>query len=369
MKFFLLTSFLLLPASLARTEETVVSPDRYEKEIIVANCADPMQLDLAADGRIFFIERQGAVKVYHPQTRLTTTLLQLDTVFTGDGGALALALDRDFASTGHLFVYYSAGGGPLLMRLARYTLSGDVLTDEKKLLEIPLEPTTSPPHCGGGLAWDRTGNLLLSTGDDSAPQDLPAIHPIERKRDSRRSAGNSMDLRGKILRFTPQADGTYTCPTGNLFADPAQGRPEIYAMGVRNPFRVAADPATGLITWGDVGGNVNTALGLGPEGSDEINVTATPGFFGWPWLSGTDGVWRPFDPANNKPAGEFFDPLHIINDSPANTGLKNLPPALPPILHYSSSPSQTWPFLTSGGRSVTGGVFYRTASTRRTPPP
>ena len=346
----------------AHAEDALISNDRYEKEVVVSNLSDPLQLDLTPEGRIFLIERAGAVKTWDPGTGLTTTLLQLKTTVEADAGALALALHPDFSRNRQLFVYYTTPGELGVMRLARYTWEGDALVDEKRILDVPLEPGTPPYHCGGGLAWDREGNLLLSTGDNSAPQDVPAVHPVDSKRDSRRSAGNSMDLRGKILRFTPKPDGSYTCPPGNLFADPARGRPEIYAMGVRNPFRVSTDPDTGLISWGDVGGNVNEKLGLGPEGNDEINVTRVPGFFGWPWLSGVTGYWRSFEPSNMQPSGEFFQPDHIINDSPANTGLKELPPALPPILYYSNMPSTEWPFTGSGGRSVTGGVFYRTSS-------
>ena len=350
-----------------QAEEIVA--ERYEKEIVVANCADPLQLEVSADGKVFFIERAGAVKCFDPASGLTSKLLQLVTLVDGDAGALALALDPGFARNGWLYVYYTVGQGPQQMRLARYTWQAGALVDEKRLLEIPLEQQTRPYHCGGGLGWDRQGNLLLSTGDNSAPQDVPAIHPAEPKRDSRRSAGNSKDLRGKILRITPTAEGGYTSPAGNLFADASQGRPEIFAMGVRNPFRVSCDPENGLITWGDVGGNVKVEYGLGPEGSDEINVTSGPGFFGWPWLSGARGVWRPFNPADKQPAGDFFNPEQIVNDSPVNTGLKRLPPALPPVFYYSNTASAEWPFTGSGGRSVTGGVFYRTASTdeRRLP--
>jgi cytochrome c len=104
---------------------------------------------------------------------------------------------------------------------------------------------------------------------------------------------------------------------------------------------------------------VKTSLDLGPEGFDEINVTRTPGFFGWPFCSGPNAPWRSFDPKTMKPAGEFYDPQHIVNDSSVNTGLKQLPPARPAVFYYTSTPSKEWPFVGSGGRSVTGGVFYR----------
>src|SRR5690606_742090 len=157
-------------------------------------------------------------------------------------------------------------------------------------------------------------------------------------------------------------DGTYRIPPGNLFADPDDGLPEIFAFGVRNPFRVAVDPATGRIVWGDVGGNVKPDAGLGPEGYDEINIATEPGFFGWPFSSGPNEPWRPYDAETRRPSGPPFDPAHPVNDSPRNTGLRELPQSRPAAIYFSGGPSPQWPFFGTGGRSVTGGVFVRLAT-------
>lgn len=341
-----------------------IDPLRFEKEIIVGQCADPMQLDIAADGRVFFVERGGAVKMWHPETRQTATLGKFPALTTGDAGALGLALARDFAQSGQLYLFRIPQDGPAKIVISRHTAKGAALdaAQEKVILEIPLGQGKTQSHCGGGLAWDAAGNLLIGVGDNMPPQDLPAVHPEDTSRDARGTAGNSMELRGKVLRITPKADGSYGIPAGNLFGEGQlpgdQGRPEIYAMGVRNPFRVAADPERGWITWGDVGGNVKTQLNLGPEGFDEINVTSAPGFFGWPYCSGPNAPWRSFDPKTQAPAGDFFDPLKLTNDSRVNTGLKELPPSRPAAFYYTSTASHEWPFVGSGGRSITGGVFY-----------
>jgi hypothetical protein len=73
--------------------------------------------------------------------------------------------------------------------------------------------------------------------------------------DAQRSSGNTNDLRGKILRIHPEADGTYSIPFGNLFVRDSLHRPEIYIMGVRNPFRFCIDPNTTTLYWADVGPN------------------------------------------------------------------------------------------------------------------
>lgn len=336
---------------------------RFEKEVLAGGLSDPLQLDIAADGRVFFVERKGAVKMWEPALRRTVTIGDFPASTAGDAGALGLTLARDFAKSGQLYTIRVPAQGPGRLVLARFTLSGEKLADERTLLEIPLGRGGEQYHCGAGLAWDAQGNLLVSVGDNMAPQDLPAIHPEDVTRDSRGTAGNSQELRGKILRITPKPDGSYGIPEGNMFQDAAQGRPEVFVFGVRNPFRVTCDAKTGFVIWGDVGGNVRTDLGLGPEGFDELNVTREPGFFGWPFVSGPNLPWRPFEAKTLKPAGEFFNPAKIINDSRFNTGLKELPPARPAVFYYNNLTSKEWPFVGSGGRSIIGGVVYRKPET------
>ncbi len=336
-------------------------PTRYEREVLVPAAHDPLQLDVAADGRVFFIERRGAIKCWDPSTRTTAEVGHVATRALADSGALALALSPDFLKNGHVFVVFWPEKEDAVMRLTRFTFRDGRLdpASEARVLDVPLEGGDQPYHCGSGLAFDSAGNLLWGMGDNSPPQEVPAIHPTERKRDSRRTAGNSMDLRGKILRLRPKPEGGYDIPAGNLYPDAAVGRPEIYVMGTRNPFRLSWDAPTGWLVWGDVGGNVETALDLGPEGCDELNLAKAAGNFGWPFFSGDNAPWRPFDPATRRPAGDFFDPAQPVNDSPHNTGAKKLPPPQPALLWYGTAPSAKWPQLGSGGRSITGGPVYR----------
>jgi cytochrome c len=336
---------------------------RFEKEVIVASCSDPLQMDIADDGRVIFVERKGTVKLWDPTTKSTTTVGDFPSATTGDAGALGLALAPDFSKTGQLYITRVPAQEPGRFLLARFTLTGGKLNNEREILTIPLGQAREQSHCGGGLAWDPQGNLLIGVGDNMPPQDLPAVHPEDQGRDSRGTAGNTMELRGKILRITPKQDGSYAIPPGNFMTDATQGRPEIFALGVRNPFRVNCDPKTGFIIWGDVGGNVRTDLDLGPAGFDEINVTRSAGFFGWPFCSGPNLPWRSFDPKTLKPVGDYFNPDKIINDSKANKGLRELPPAKHPAFYYSNMPAKEWPFVGSGGRSITGGVVYHKPNT------
>ena len=355
--------FPILLASLLSSICLAQDASRFEKEVLAAGLSDPLQLDIAKDGRVFFIERKGAVKMWEPASRRTVTIGDFPAATAGDAGALGLTLARDFEQSGQLYTIRVPAQGAARLVLARFTLEGEKLADEREVLTIPLGKGREQSHCGAGLAWDAQGNLIISVGDNMAPQDVPAIHAEDAGRDARGTAGNSQELRGKILRIAPKPDGSYGIPAGNLFTDAAQGRPEVFAFGVRNPFRVTCDAKTGFVIWGDVGGNVRAELDLGSEGFDELNVTREPGFFGWPFVAGPNVPWRPFDPKTLKPTGEYFDPAKIINDSRTNTGLKELPPARPAAFYYGTLASKDWPFAGSGGRSITGGVVYRKPAT------
>ncbi len=352
-----------LPLLVAAASAAPVDNSRFEKEVLASGCNDTLQLDVAADGRVFFIERKGTVKMCEPTSRRTVTIGNFPAQMSADAGALGLALAPDFAKSGHLYTIRVPAEGLGRLVVARHTLGGESLTDEKAVLTIPLREGKDQFHCGAGLAFDAQGNLLIGVGDNMPPQDVPAIHSEDTGRDARGTAGNSQELRGKILRITPKPDGTYGIPAGNLWTDAGQGKAEIFAFGVRNPFRVTCDAKTGLIIWGDVGNNVRVEFDLGPEGFDEINATREPGFFGWPFCTGPNAPWRQFDPETKKPAGEYYIPEKLLNDSKANTGLKELPPARPAALYYNNTASKEWSFTGSGGRSITGGLVYRKPAT------
>ena len=198
---------LLLPSALSAQD-----PSRFEKEVLAAGCNDPLQMDIAADGRVFFIERKGAVKMWEPASRRTVTLGYFPASTDGDAGALGLALAPDFEKSGQLYTIRVPAQGPRRLLLARYTLVDGRLVDEREVLAVPLRSGDEQYHCGAGLAWDGQGNLLIGVGDNMPPQDVPAIHAEDTGRDSRGTAGNSQELRGKILRITPKPDGSYGIP-------------------------------------------------------------------------------------------------------------------------------------------------------------
>src|SRR5262249_29312992 len=153
--------------------------------------------------------------------------------------------------------------------------------------------------------------------------------------DAAKSAGNPNDLRGKILRIHPQADGRYSIPKRNLFAPGAEKtRPVIYILGDRNPFRISVDKKTRTLYFGEVGTDARTSKEeRGPAGFDEINRARAAGNFGWPFVIADNKPYRAFDFATTN-SGDLFDPKRPVNRSPNNTGLEILPPAQPAWIWY-----------------------------------
>lgn len=338
-----------------------VEPGRFERHVVVAAATDPMQLDLAPDGRLFFIERAGVFKVWLPDTGSVVEAGRLDVGLFGEVGLMGFVLSHDFTTNPRAFVLYCPAADPDRLRVSAFPVVDDRIDTESEevLLDYPIDKDFAV-HMGGGLAMSERGELFIGTGDNTIPiPELPLDErPGHEHLDSRRSSGNTNDLRGKILRIVPQRDGGYRVPAGNLFAKGDDGRPEVYAMGCRNPFRISFDDATRTLLWGDVGPNISMEVPIGPNGYDEFNATQQPGNFGWPFFVGPNEPYRDYDFATGV-LGEPFVAERPVNDSRNNTGARELPPARPAFVWYPSGVSQEFPELGSGGRSAMAGPVYR----------
>jgi cytochrome c len=345
---------------------TKPEPTRFTQTVVADGLDEPLQLEVDDRGHVYWIERGGAIKRIHEATGRTDVLGTLPLYEGKAPGLIGVLLDDDFARTRQLYVYYSAAEDEGNMRLSRFTLGADDTIDmdsEVVVLRIPWEQPDGS-HFGGGMVWDEQGNLYLSVGGDTRPSQYEPIHLLDdgrRLQNAARTAGNTNDLRGTILRITPQPDGSYTIPDGNLFsADTPDTRPEIYVMGTRNPWRLSIDSQTGLLHWGDVGPDAGAnSETYGPMGYDEFNVARSAGNFGWPFVIGMNRPYHRYDYAT-KTYGPLYDPQSPINDAPNNTGLRELPPARPPLVAYPYKVSETWPILGSAARSAVGGpIFHR----------
>lgn len=336
---------------------------------------DPMELAVAPDGRVFYAQRDGTIKMWKPDTKTAVVIAQIP-VFTGlEDGMLGITLDPDFAKNGWVYLNHSLpetardanGKKAGVIRVSRYTLAGNALdlSSEKKILDTPTQREECC-HVGGSLAFDAQGNLYVSVGDNTNPFASDGYAPTDEQPgrspwDAQKSSANPNDLRGKINRIHPEPDGTYTIPKGNLFPPGTPDtRPEIFVMGCRNPFRVSTDKRTGFVYWGEVGpdaGGPNP--NRGPAGFDEVNQARTAGNFGWPYFIADNKPYYQYDFAT-KTAGPLYDPLHPINHSPNNTGRKELPPAQPAFIYYPGGPSTRFPVVNAGGgrTAMAGPVYY-----------
>jgi cytochrome c len=348
-------------ADVKRTPET----NRFEVEALVTGMKEPMELELLPDGRPVWITRQGEIHVYDLDFEASAKVAQLDVWTEFEDGLLGIALDPDFTDNNWMYLYYSPNGEESVNRLSRFKFANNKLDQdsEQVILDIPTDRNKCC-HSGGSVEFGGTGLLHLSLGDNTNPFESDGFAPIDDSRDiqnfdARRSSSNTMDLRGGIIRIKVEEDGSYSIPEGNLFKDPAQGRPEIYAMGMRNPFRIHVDQHNGNVYWGDVGPDArNDSTGMGPRGHDEVNVAREAGYFGWPLFVGDNKAYH----ARDFKAGELgaaFDPEKPINESAYNTGARELPPAQPAMIYYPYAKSDEFPQLGTGGRNAMAGpVFY-----------
>lgn len=350
-----------------QSEEETSSP--FTKTQLTADLVDPMAIEVAPDGRVFYTTRGGnfsedpddvedetaEVGVINPDTDETTIALEPDVYVGQEDGLQGITFDPEFEDNGWVYLYYSppnavVGDDPYNL-LSRFTVEGDTIDpdSEVEILRIHTQRETCC-HVGGDLEFDSDGYLYISTGDDTNPFESDAYTPIDEREgrepyDAQRTSANTADLRGKILRICPHDDGSYSIPDGSLFPedeyaeeiDEGLVRPEIYVMGLRNPFRMTVDQETDVLYYADYGPDAGEwSDERGPIGIVEINEVREAQNSGWPYDTGDNHPYIEYD-FETEESGEPFDPENPVNDSPNNTGLKELPPSQSATIYYSFS--------------------------------
>jgi len=338
--------------------------DAYQRVKVPVALGNVMAIDIDEDENVYILERAGKLKIWKPDNSVVEAGT-LDTFSGNEDGALSLSLDPNFSENHWVYIYYSSNSANE-SKLSRFHLENDQLhlDSESVLLTVPDDRLVQW-HVGGGTDFDSQGNLYLALGDNTNPFESSGYSPFDEGSgrelyDAQRTASNSNDLRGKILRIKPTPDGSYEIPEGNLFTQ-GEGRPEIYVMGNRNPFRITVDKGTDWLYWGEVGPdaaeNGDALATRGPKGYDEFNQAKAAGFYGWPYciadnIPYVDYNWQ------TQVSGAPFDCNAPVNDSPNNEGVTNLPPAQPSWIAYSYG-SHPYPAMAGDGRTAFAGVVYR----------
>ncbi len=201
-----------------------------------------------------------------------------------EAGLLGMAFHPDYQANGQVFISYTRGGSPLISIISRFSLAGDGLAgdgldpaSERIVLDLD-QPFGN--HNGGGIAFGPDGYLYIGLGDGGAGGD------------PRGNGQNTRTLLGAMLRIDVDGGTPYAIPPDNPFAR-GGGRPEIFAWGLRNPWRFAFDRLTGALWVGDVG----------QAAWEEVNRIERGGNYGWNIREGAHPYRR------GRAVGPLIDPV------------------------------------------------------------
>ena len=275
--------------------------------------ANPLFITAApgSDAHLFVIEQIGIIRRFAnaPGTTSAPIFLDLRSIVADRGveeGLLGLTFHPDYASNGYFYVYFSPKDGSRRTQLSRFRRNGSnpAIADLSSRLDLLTIAQPFANHNGGSLQFGPDGKLYVASGDGGSADD------------PNNNAQNLGSLLGKLLRLND--DGSV--PGDNPFVGTVGARPEIWALGLRNPWRFGIDRATGSIWLGDVGQNR----------FEEVNLIRRGGNYGWRVYEGGASHINP----NNVPASAFDPPVFTY-------------------AHESADP------LAVTGASITGGYVYR----------
>ena len=263
------------------------------------------------DSRLFILERLGRIRVLQNGNLLATPFLDISplTTTSGERGLLSMAFHPQYASNGYFFIYYTNLAGDIVIERQQVSVGNANVADPLSALAILTIPhPTFSNHYGGLLSFGPDGYLYAGTGDGGSAGDPSG------------NAQNTNVLLGKLLRLDVNASTVaqpYVIPPGNPFAGTPGARGEIWAYGLRNPWRYAFDIPAQLLYIADVG----------QANWEEVDV-------------------RPVGQAGNNYGWNIMEGLHCYNSSSCNQAGLVLP-----TIEYAHD--------TAGGCSITGGYVYR----------
>ncbi len=278
--------------------------------------ASPVHITHAGDGsgRLFVVEQGGIIKIIRNGVVQPTPFLNISSRVSccGERGLLSIAFPPGYAGKGYFYVNYTDRSGDTVVARYRLTANPDVADENSEQIIIHIDQPYDN-HNGGQIAFGpRDSFLYIGMGDGGAGGD-----PQNR-------AQNPQELLGKILRIDVETGSplTYTVPSANPFTQTAGFRPEIWALGLRNPWRFAFDRQTADLYIGDVGQDTYEEIDVQPAAS------AGGENYGWKIMEG----------------------FHCYNTAACNSAGLVLP-----VVEYNHNQ----------GCSVTGGLVYRGAQFSR----
>lgn len=256
---------------------------------LLAGLSSPVYVGSARDGtnRLFVVEQPGRIRVLQPASTTTTIFLDISSrvLFGGEQGLLGLAFHPDYAINRRFFVHYSrrADGAMVLAEYRASASDPSVADSQETVLLVVAQPFAN--HNAGMIEFGpNDGFLYIGKGDGGSGND-----PNNRAQDDD-------DLLGKVLRIDVDGAPPYTSPPDNPFFGAVPGRDEIYATGLRNPFRWSFDRVTSQLYAGDVGQGLR----------EEIDIITRGGNFGWRVFEGM--LCTGLGPAPCNP-GDYTAPL------------------------------------------------------------
>ncbi|MBX7218522.1 MAG: PQQ-dependent sugar dehydrogenase [Blastocatellia bacterium] len=274
-------------------------------EPFISNLSSPVFLTHSRDGsgRLFCVEQPGRIRIVQNNTLLATPFLDISAkvLFGGERGLLGLTFHPDFKTNRRFFVDYTrqTDGATVISEFTASEANPNLASSTERVLLTIAQPFAN--HNGGWIDFGPDGFLYIGMGDGGSAGD------------PQNNAQNLESLLGKMLRIDVDRGSPYGIPADNPFAGSLPGRDEIYAYGLRNPWRCAFDRKTNELYAADVGQNK----------LEEVDLITKGGNYGWRLMEGS----QCFNPATNC----------------SQTGL------IPPILEYGRSE----------GCSITGGYVYR----------
>jgi glucose/arabinose dehydrogenase len=256
--------------------------------------------------RLFVVEQGGRVMIVRNGKTLPRPFLNVsgDISAGGERGLLSLAFAPDYAQSGLFYIYYTARDGSV--RIVEYQRASADRAAPSSARIVLSQPHPAPNHNGGLIRFGPDGLLYAGLGDGGGGGDRHGAHG---------NAQNLGSLLGKILRIDPRMQGrrAYTVPSSNPFRGRSGARGEVYAYGLRNPWRWAFDPRTNNLVIADVG----------QEQVEEVSIVRG---------AGANLGWRVFEGRRRYTSGE------------------SAPGSVPPVIQR---------FHSDGNCSITGGVVVR----------